>query len=782
MKKLFSLVFFWLSASGASYSQGLMEYYLLQMGNCNTPVAFVPDSLLPQAGLVEVNLTLLNQFLVPVFDTSLSLTDPGLFEYLGAVTFDPADAAGQSTYHAFRLLYDGYDSFENELLFAMLSLSYDEWNYYTFSAHKKCQECSLAMARISYAFLYNLLPPLIIGSYAFLWDGYDADFHSLSPYRQAALVQAMNWLLDREATLEDYALVLDPAEQGNAAVPGAFGEHSLPSCMVKTELMSFFQNIPSQYMHEINDPEWLPAFNQQLLEVSNSGCLGGNSFYLNVYRDSANRYLTRFIPLNAGWPTISSMMVIEDDSINRAIAYSYHHQGFPGIVYEGNGEFSYTNGFVPADDPGFFFPGMELTANKDTLYQGHLGIFTLMPPGLGTYIFQVNGVTRQSGPGNIFSTNTLADGDKIRVIIFNYEDSCLYQALKTVRVVSPCSTEAAGCSPELDGFFASALPAADPLAAADPFNADSSLLCYWQAFSGTPGLGQTTDSVHSADRYASLVCSSHPSGRQDGLVTAPYRSLAFQPGGRYQARFYARLDPAPDSTAISPARMLICLLDSSWARNEITHGDYPAVPSEHALMLNDTVVFYADRSWMHYSCTFTIPEESAYTRLALLPRLVPDTQAAEKTAILQLTGISLSGCCDPGEPMAVSDVYTSNFSSGGSGFGSYAGWNDSTLVISTGWDGINPPGPGNHLYFKKKLIVDTHTIIQQAWLLFGDLAAIEVLPGQHLWIHQSQLGGCMQWEGIIVHPGGHLHVDPDVHIREAWPLVSDPNSAWLREF
>jgi len=166
--------------------------------------------------------------------------------------------------------------------------------------------------------------------------------------------------------------------------------------------------------------------------------------------------------------------------------------------------------------------------------------------------------------------------------------------------------------------------------------------------------------------------------------------------------------------------------------------------------------------------------------LALLPRFLTANNQAERTARIQLTGISITGCCSPGEYVANSDVHVSNLISDGSNFSQFINSTGAVQTLSTGLSSIPDPSESN-IYFLRKLIVGEDLIIENAHLVFEAPAYIEVMSGRTLTIHHSLLRGCMQWEGIVVHPGANLHIDPDVEIYNTLPKLIDPTSTWLRQ-
>ena len=64
-------------------------------------------------------------------------------------------------------------------------------------------------------------------------------------------------------------------------------------------------------------------------------------------------------------------------------------------------------------------PTGTFTASATSVCAGSTVTFTFLPAGYGSYIFKVNGITKQAGTSNIFSTITLSNGANVTVDVAN---------------------------------------------------------------------------------------------------------------------------------------------------------------------------------------------------------------------------------------------------------------------------------------------------------------------------------------------------------------------------
>ena len=85
-------------------------------------------------------------------------------------------------------------------------------------------------------------------------------------------------------------------------------------------------------------------------------------------------------------------------------------------VTNANGCYDYSSTFTHTV---YNVPNATLNADDNSVCQGTTVTFTASPSGMTNYTFKVNGGTVQTGGSNIYSSNTLNNGDQVTVVVTN---------------------------------------------------------------------------------------------------------------------------------------------------------------------------------------------------------------------------------------------------------------------------------------------------------------------------------------------------------------------------
>lgn len=718
-----------------------------------------------------------------------------IYQYLGSVTLDSTNQTGASTYHAYRFLPVEAITTDSSVVLDF-SVDYNNWQYITAAVYKSCADCDLAPSRIGMYLSYTFLPYIAFNDYSLPAAGYNQLFEQLSPYKKGVVSTLLNWVWDKtQPVAADYEEMLDISQIGYSNVPEAFGECKQLTCAAQTELKEFMENL-------VNTLIGISLASEAFFNVHNSyeaqritKCYNGVQYMPSIMSSIStmasalgeNNQITNFrfesylAPLNACAPIIYAVIRFVNQDIYYATAYSYglEDAGIAPVSISDNGTITYAANAYPLNTlPGnWVFDDYRFTASRDTFLPGHTGVFKLNPAITGNYAFYLNNILKQEGEANQFMHGNFQNGDSLRVVLS--EGGCMFADTLQLHVQNVCIPPESNCFATINGFFCEAVTGT-PLNSDNPFNRDSSLVCGWVSWDGTPQLELTEDTLQGQNRAAVFRCSSHTQEVQEGILTAAYLPIRLEPEQKIQVSFFARYDtPFTDE----PVKILCYAIDSAWTNNDVTDAAYPSVPvAEHALLLNDTNDCVPVADWTYYTFTCKMPMGKAYTRLAFLPRLPGNNQAPEKQARILITGLEIRGCCPESEVMISSDVYANTIGTFSAELGSFLQWQSDKPIINTGWNIGMPEESIQRIQFSGKLLVDEDLTIEHANIVFEEGSFIEILPGKKLTIRHAILQGCTQWKGIRVLNGGNIEIDPDVLIKDAdWPN-NQTYHFWSKQF
>ncbi len=773
------------------------EYLLLYKG-CARPVVFLPDSIHTNVETVNAHISISGVTNNPgssAVTLVLQLNDTAFFQYLGSINFDSTDTTNKMRYHGYRFL-PGMQLAGDSSIVLDFSVEYNLWQYTTSTLLHASVNCNLAPSRIMVYNVYTSLPYLVLNEYQFPVTGYDGQFYQLNVYQKGVIRTLMNWICDKPLiTNADYQEVFNINHIGQAELPSNFGVCQPLSCSAQDELTLNLESLLDTLKMLAPASEEFYAVKVAFEKQMMSKCYSGVNYlpqimssFTSIAQAIGNQsqqhynYDVYLVPANACAPIIFSVVQYQTQQVYSASAYSLNLDIFdyPPLSISENGTVTYAENVYPlsALAAALAFDNFELEGNRDTFITGNTGFFKLLPAVSGNYAFYLNNTLKQESESNQFTYSNFHHGDSLRVVLS--QGACIFADTLRLNVRDVCVPPQSECFTFVNGFFTEQAEG-DPLNASDPFNSDSSQVCGWVSFNGTPAIDLITDTLMGYNQTAVFNCTTHAASSQDGIITATYMPFILEAGQKVRISFFARHDTLFTDV---PVKILCYAVDSTWANSGLTDGIYPAVPTEqHAYLMNDSANCIPINEWTYFSFTCTIPYGRAFTRIALLPRLPLDSMAAEKKARIQITGLELTSCCLPSAVNIDQNVYVDNILSDAPALGSFVQWQSGKPVINTGWMPLMTEEAIQRVKFAGKLVVNEDLFIENANLLFEEGGSIEVLPGKKLTISNTIIQGCTQWNGIRVFNGGSLNIAPDVILQHTrWGIENNSTPFWPRQF
>ena len=422
-----------------SYSFTFLE---ILVGNVHKEmVIFVPDSLYHDQSNVLINTDIYGgvDLDTTLFSDQLTLSDTSYFEYLGYVIIDPSDSLG-SIRHAYRLK----TSFLSvpaaiELVYYDLSVLYnEEWIVQFSNMHKTCQTLTENCQNRYVSYIESiLLPDYIYGSGGqFPIGGYDDSYAELDSDKQEVIRTVLNWINGTSHTIAEYSSLLDPEKFLWSDLPEGFcsDQSSLFACTNQTDLAIFMSDFISGLKEipvPISDYDVFYEYTR-LLRGFSAQCHTFGDYQVDVFTNADDTgYEIHLLPLLAGHPQIHAKVIFEGDSIYDKVAYAYRPVGRVGLNYDTLGSFSIVTYYQEANlqDECPFSPSVcllpaGLTANRDTLHEGEINIFTASPLNQPNYQFYINNELFQDSSTSNFKTFKPKIGDSLTVTIKNI-DGCI---------------------------------------------------------------------------------------------------------------------------------------------------------------------------------------------------------------------------------------------------------------------------------------------------------------------------------------------------------------------